>query len=153
MKGMKKAIIIVLTILFLMLGASALLLSYLLKPNETVEYKTDYGDTFGIWYDGFQVKTLITDYSNISGKDSEFYFVVKGEVNGEDIIGLANDNDLKVYMVKYTIFYDEGNGFEFFSSDTKNEKVIELAKENLPSEKFDKIMNEKNQNNTTVGWF
>lgn len=61
MKIFKKTVIAFLIVLLVMLGASALFLSYLLKPNEIVEYKTDYGDTFGIWYDGFQVKTSISD--------------------------------------------------------------------------------------------
>ena len=139
--SIKKVFITFSIVLLVMLGAAALFAYYLLTPNNMVEYKTAYGDTFSIWYDGFKVKTVISDYSNISGKDTEFYFVVKGEVEGKDIIGLANDNELKVYMVKDIIFYDEGNGFGFFDSNTKNERVIKLAKENLPSEKFDKVMN------------
>lgn len=70
---------------------------------------------------------------------------MKGEVEGKDIIGLANNSDLKVYMVKDIIFYDEGNGFELFNRNTNNQMVIGLAKENLPSGKFDKIMSEKSK--------
>lgn len=78
----------------------------------------------------------------ISDNNSRFYVVVKGKIESKEIIGLVNNFDLKVYMVKDIIFYDDGNGFKFFDSDTKNEKVIDLAKNNLTSEKFHKIINE-----------
>ncbi len=134
MKYLKISFVIVICVL---LGISVLFIGALLDIDDVADFKTDYGDTFRIYYDGFKVKTLVTDISN---KDVEFHIIVRDKVESKDVVGLVNDDDLKAYIVKDIIFYDEGNGFEIFGSDTKNEKVISLARDNLSSKRFYSIM-------------
>ena len=132
---------------FFIIAVIILILLYILGiyiifsiPDKTEDFKTDYGDTFRIYYDGFKAKTVITDISN---NHSSFDIIVRDKVEKNDMIGLANDDDLKVYKVKNIIFYDEGNGFEIFNSNTENEKVISLAKDNLTVKEFYHIIDEK----------
>ena len=134
MKYLKISFVIVICVL---LGISVLFIGALLDIDDVADFKTDYGDTFRIYYDGFKVKTLVTDISN---KDAEFHIIVRDKVESKDVVGLVNDDDLKAYIVKDIIFYDEGNGFEIFGSDTKNERVISLARDNLSSKRFYSIM-------------
>ncbi len=137
MKYLKISFVIVICVL---LGISVLFIGALLDIDDVADFKTDYGDTFRIYYDGFKVKTVVTDISNTSNKDPAFHIIVRDKVESKDVVGLVNDDDLKAYIVEDIIFYDEGNGFEIFGSDTKNEKVISLARDNLSSKRFCSIM-------------
>ena len=136
-----KIFFIVVLIICVLIGIQFLFVVIVFTTGDvSTEFQTDYGDTLRISYDGFKVKTVVTDISNTSNKDPAFHIIVRDKVESKDVVGLVNDDDLKAYIVKDIIFYDEGNGFEIFGSDTKNEKVISLARDNLTSEKFYGIM-------------
>lgn len=130
-----KIFFIVVLIICVLIGIQFLFVVIVFTNGDvSTDFQTDYGDTFRISYDGFMVETSISD------NNSRFYVVVKGKIESREIVGLINTTDLKVYVVKDIIFYDEGNGFEIFGSDTKNERVISLARDNLSSKRFYSIM-------------
>ncbi len=129
-------IAVVTVILFIVLSFAVIYIVFSI-PDKSEDFTTDYGDSFHIYYDSFHVKTAISD------NHSSFDIIMRDKVDKNDIVGLANDDGLKVYQINDIIFYDEGNGFAFFDSNTKNEKVISLAKDNLSVEKFYSIIDNK----------
>ena len=129
-------IAVVTIILFIVLSFAVIYIVFSIH-DKSEDFTTDYGDSFHIYYDSFHVKTAISD------NHSSFDIIMRDKVDKNDIVGLANDDGLKVYQINDIIFYDEGNGFAFFDSNTKNEKVISLAKDNLSVEKFYSIIDNK----------
>lgn len=127
----------ILTIVLFIVLAFAVVYIIFSIPDKSEDFTTDYGDSLHIFYDSFQVKTLVSD------NNSSFYIIVKDKVESDDIIGLANNDGLKVYQIKDIIFYDEGNGFECFDGNTVNPKVISLAKNHLSEENFRHITDKK----------
>ena len=129
-------IAVVTIILFIVLSFAVIYIVFSI-PDKSEDFTTDYGDSFHIYYDSFHVKTAISD------NHSSFDIIMRDKVDKNDIVGLANDDGLKVYQINDIIFYDEGNGFAFFEKKKKNEKVISLAKDNLSVEKFYSIIDNK----------
>ena len=127
---------IITIVLFIVLSFAVIYIIFSI-PDKSEDFTTSYGDSFHIYYDSFHVKTAVSD------NHSSFDIIVRDKVDKNDIIGLADEDGLKVYKAKDIIFYDEGNGFECFDSDTKNEKVIRLAKDNLSVEKFYSVIDKK----------
>ena len=119
-------LLIVMIIAFIMIIAFKQMLSFSDKYN----IKTDFSDTFCITYDSFEGESTVTS------SNSNLNWHYGGKINKDDFILLDKTDSVTIYVLKGSIIFNDGNGFEEFRSENIDEKpeVANRVKEVLLSD-------------------
>lgn len=102
----------------------------MLSFSDKYNIKTDCSDTFCITYDSFEGESTVTS------SNSNLNWHYGGKINKDDFVLLDKTDIVTIYVLKGSIIFNDGNGFEEFGSENIDEKpeVAHRVKEVLLSD-------------------